>query len=128
MIYNFDGYKYIKFYEIIFQLLIVKKNILDQMNDIEVDIDKCAKDSNSEESIEKRAYYIIYQLLLKENVEQIKEDIKNMKFLNGIDILNYKLLYDIFIKHSILLCISGTFTIFSDKPLNNLLISSFTFE
>ena len=100
MIYNFDGYKYIKFYEIIFQLLIVKKNILDQMGDIEADIDKCVKESNSEESIEKRAYYVIYQLLQKENVEQIKEDIKNMKFLNGIDILNYKLLYDIFIKHS----------------------------
>ena len=72
------------------------------MNEIETDIDKCVKESNSEEFIEKRPYYAIYQLLQKENVEQIKEDIKNMKFLNGIDILNYKLLYDIFIKHSIL--------------------------
>ena len=100
MIYNFDGYKYIKFYEIIFYLLIVKKNIIEQMSSIEVDIERCLKESNSEEVIEKRPYYIIYQKFLKENIELIKEDIKNMKYLNGIDILNYKLLYEIFLKHS----------------------------
>ena len=100
MIYNFDGYKYIKFYELIFYLLIVKKHILEQIKDIEADIDKNMKQSNSEVSFEKRPYYIIFQKFLKENLEQIKEDIKKMKYLNGIDILNYRLLYDIFLKHS----------------------------
>ena len=100
MIYNFDGYKYIKFYEMIFYLLIVKKHILEQMTNIEADIDKCVKQSNSDVSIEKRPYYIIYQKFLKENLDLIKEDIKKMKYLNGIDILNYRLLYDIFLKHS----------------------------
>jgi hypothetical protein len=100
MIYNFDGYKYIKFYEIIFYLLIVKKHILEQMSSIDADIDKCKKQSNVEEPIETRSYYIIYQKFQKENLELIKEDIKKMKYLNGIDILNYRLIYDIFLKHS----------------------------
>ena len=100
MIYNFDGYKYIKFYEIIFYLLIVKKHILLQIDSIGADIDRCIKQSNSEESVENRPYYIIYQKFLKEKLELIKEDIKKMKYLNGIDILNYRYLYDIFIKHS----------------------------
>ena len=84
----------------IFYLLIVKKHILEQMTNIEADIDKCVKQSNSDVSIEKRPYYIIYQKFLKENLDLIKEDIKKMKYLNGIDILNYRLLYDIFLKHS----------------------------
>ena len=70
------------------------------MTNIEADIDKCVKQSNSDVSIEKRPYYIIYQKFLKENLDLIKEDIKKMKYLNGIDILNYRLLYDIFLKHS----------------------------
>ena len=54
MIYNFDGYKYIKFYEMIFYLLIVKKYILEQINNIEANIDKNIKQSNSEKEVEKR--------------------------------------------------------------------------
>ena len=102
MIYNFDGYKYIKFYEMIFYLLIVKKYILEQINNIEADMDKNIKQSSSEKDIEKRPYYIIYQKFLKEKLELIQEDIKKMKYLNGIDILNYRLLYEIFLKHSTL--------------------------
>ena len=60
MIYNFDGYKYIKFFEMIFYLLVVKIEILEEMKNIEADIEKW-KQSNSEEVIENRAYYIIYQ-------------------------------------------------------------------
>ena len=100
MIYNFDGYKYIKFYEIIFYLLIVKKYILLQIKNIGADIDISINQSNSEENIENRPYYIIYQKFLKEKLELIREDIKKMKYLNGIDILNYRYLYEIFIKHS----------------------------
>ena len=100
MIYNFDGYKYIKFYEIIFYLLIVKKYILLQIKNIGADIDISINQSNSEENIENRPYYIIYQKFLKEKLELIREDIKKMKYLNGVDILNYRYLYEIFIKHS----------------------------
>ena len=100
MIYNFDGYKYIKFYEMIFYLLVVKKYISEQMPLIKADIDKCKKDLNSEEKIENKNYYIVYQKLEKENIDIIKDDIQRMKTLNGIDIFNYRLLYDIFFKHS----------------------------
>ena len=102
MIYNFDGYKYIKFYEMIFYLLIVKKHILEQINKIEEDINKNIKNLPSGKDVEKKPYYLIFKKFLKENMDLIKEDIKKMKYLNGIDILNYRLLYDIFIKHSTL--------------------------
>ena len=101
MIYEFDGYKYIKFYEMIFYLLFVKKCILEQLPSIKTDIEKCKKElERSKKKIEDKNYYIIYRKFLKENLKVIKEDIQKMKTLNGIDIFNYRLLYDIFIKHS----------------------------
>ena len=100
LIYNFDGYKYIKFYEMIFYLLIVKKYVVEQMPEIKVDIERCIAELNSEKKIEEKGYYIIYKKFMKENIDIIKDDIHRMKTLNGIDIFNYRLLYDIFIKHS----------------------------
>ena len=100
MIYNFDGYKYIKFYEMIFYLLIVKKYVVEQMPLISEDIENHIKESSPEKEIQKKQYYIIYQKFLKENIEIVKDDIQRMKTLNDIDIFNYHGLYDIFIKHS----------------------------
>ena len=100
MIYTLDGYKYIKFYEMIFYLLVVKKYIFEQINSIKTDMDRIMNDSNSKKRIEEKNYYITYQKLLKENIDIIKEDIQKLKTLNGIDIFNYRILYDIFIKHS----------------------------
>ena len=100
MIYNFDGYKYIKFYEMIFYLLIVKKYILEQMPNIKTDIDRCIAELKQDKKIETKTYYIIYQKFLKENSDILKEDIDKMKTLNGIDIFNYRALYDLFLRHS----------------------------
>ena len=99
MIYDFDGYKYIKFYEMIFYLLIVKKYILEQIPIIKSDMDNLKLNSKNN-NIENKNYYIIYQKLVKENIDEIKSDIKRMKNLTGNDIFNYKLFYGIFIKHS----------------------------
>ena len=100
MIYNFDGYKYIKFYEMIFYLLIVKKNILEEMPSIKADMDKCILELAPDKKIENKNYYIIYQKFQKENLDILTEDIQKMRTLDGIDIFNFRLLYDIFLKHS----------------------------
>ena len=73
MIYNFDGYKYIKFYEMIFYLLIVKKHILEQINKIEEDINKNIKNLPSGKDVEKKPYYLIFKKFLKENMDLIKK-------------------------------------------------------
>ena len=87
MIYEFDGYKYIKFYEMIFYLLFVKKCILEQLPSIKTDIEKCKKElERSKKKIEDKNYYIIYRKFLKENLKVIKEDIQKMKTLNGIEL------------------------------------------
>ena len=99
MIYNFDGYKYIKFYEMIFYLLVVKKYIFEQLPVIKTDLDNILQ-TNPEKNLENKNCYIIYKKFEKENIDIIKSDIKRMKSLNGNDIFNYKLFYDIFLKHS----------------------------
>ena len=100
MIYTLDGYKYIKFYEIIFYLLIVKKYILEQIDAIKTDIDRKANELKPNKKLEEKKYYIMYQKLLKENIDIVKDDIQKLKTLNGIDIFDYRILYDIFIKHT----------------------------
>ena len=100
MIYTLDGYKYIKFYEMIFYLLIVKKYILEQIDAIKTDIDRKANELKPNKKLEEKKYYIMYQKLLKENIDIVKDDIQKLKTLNGIDIFDYRILYDIFIKHT----------------------------
>ena len=85
MIYTLDGYKYIKFYEMIFYLLIVKKYILEQIDAIKTDIDRKANELKPNKKLEQKKYYIMYQKLLKENIDIVKDDIQKLKTLNGID-------------------------------------------
>ena len=97
MIYNYDGYQYMNFVEIIFYSLVFKKFILEQLPNIKIDMVKCFNELTPGKKIENKPYYILYQKLLKENIETVKNDMKEIK--NSNSILNYQAIYDIFNKH-----------------------------
>ena len=100
MIYSFDGYQYIKLYEITFNFLVFKKCILDELSDIESDVQKSLNQSKSETPKENKSYYTILEKLKNENYNTLIEDIKKLKNLIGFNILDYKAIYEIFLKHS----------------------------
>ena len=62
MIYEFDGYKYIKFYEMIFYLLFIKKCILELLTLIKTDMEKNIKDM--ERSKKNRRKKLLYHILM----------------------------------------------------------------
>ena len=89
MIDSFDGIKYVKIYEFIFYYLVTKEKLLE--------IIKENKDTNIEE-LKKHKLHFIYENLINEDMNELKEDISKMKTITVI--VDYNLFSDIFYKHS----------------------------
>ena len=103
MVFTFNGVQYIKFYELVFDYLLVKKKIMQNLSEIGKDVEKNNQTKQEEKNNENKEIisksYILYLKLKNENIQEVIDDMKKLKS-EEFNILDYKLINDLFVKHS----------------------------
>ena len=100
IIYNLDGYQYIKLYQIVLHFLETKKYIIEEglKTEKQIETDLNVNIFSAFAKHKKNRFTVLLHKIQKDQLEELNEDINKLKDHN-LEILNYKYIFSFFEKH-----------------------------